>query len=431
MMKKLYVIMMCLLCGGHIFGQGINFIQGSLDDAFAQAQKEGKLVFVDFWAEWCGPCKQLAANVFTQKEVGDYYNEKFVCVQVDTEDPSNKAYVRKYKVQSLPTLMYIQADGKLISRSAGTMSVEDFIHAGKVAAGDAVSFEELYDKYKSSPKDLDVLQQLLEQAPAFVGIQEGMDKQKWVARVEELYAKYVKMKPVKEMVNKADFKIIRTFHKVTGEKDPMLEEMIDHLDEYIANVGNAPAAYLLEYNNKIISRLARAGKEEYKQYLERINGDLKAAYALMPLRNLSPYERMKNMYDGEYLIYYKKDASAYIDLKKKYLEALGENVNATDYGVVVQDLYTATNGKLSPEMHRQAIDWLIKALQFPDIPKMDQINLVTLLGDAHREVEEYEEAKKCYNQAFMEAMQLEQKMTQAAVQMKLKQRLARLELLAK
>ena len=431
MKKVLYVMAVCLLMGGHAFGQGIQFIKGSLEDAFAQAQKEKKLVFVDFYADWCGPCKQLAQNVFTQKEVGDYYNAKFVCVQVDTEDPANKAFVRKYRVNSLPTLMYIEAGGKLISRSSGSMSAEDFIHAGKVAAGDAISFEDLYDKYKSSPKDLSVAQELLAQAPAFVSIQEGVDKQKWVTRVEDVYQKYVKDKPVKDMVNEADFKIIRTFHKVTGEEDPLLEEMIDHLDEYVAKVGNSPAAYLLEYNNKIISRLARAGKEEYKKYLDRINGDLKAAYALMPERNVSPYDRMKSMYDGEYLIYYKKDAAAYIELMNKYLAALGDDANDTDYGVVAQDLYMATNGKLTPEQHQQAIEWLVKALQYPEISLMNKINLVTLLGDARREVGEYEEAKKCYNQAFMEAMQLEQKMTQAAVQMKLKRKLGELELLQK
>ena len=66
-----------------------------------------------------------------------------------------------------------------------------------------------------------------------------------------------------------------------------------------------------------MSRLARAGKMEYKKYLDRVNGDLKLAYDLMPERAVSPYDRIRYMYEGEYLIYYKKDVKAYMDLQEE------------------------------------------------------------------------------------------------------------------
>ena len=43
------------------------------------------MIFVDCYADWCGPCKQLASQVFTQKEVGDVFNSHFVNVQFNVE----------------------------------------------------------------------------------------------------------------------------------------------------------------------------------------------------------------------------------------------------------------------------------------------------------------------------------------------------------
>lgn len=81
--------------------------------------------------------------------------------------------------------------------------------------------KQLYSKYKSNSKDLNLLQKLLERAPGFVGIQEkAVDKQKWITRVEDLYKKYIDKKPIEEMVNRDDFRIIRTFHKIDGQEDP-------------------------------------------------------------------------------------------------------------------------------------------------------------------------------------------------------------------
>ncbi len=428
-MKALIIIVVWLLMGGNIFGQGIEFFSGTLDEAFERAKEEKKLVFVDFYADWCGPCKQLAQDVFTKPEVGIYYNEKFICVKVNAEEVSNKVYVKKYKVTSLPTLVYLQPDGKLVSSVSGTMSVEDFIMEGRIVAGEELSFEALYAKYKANSKDMKLLQQVLVRAPGFVSVLEKpVDKQKWVTRVEDLYKKYITTKPIEELINKDDFKIVRTFHKMDGKEDPFLEKMIAHLDEYIENVGKYAGAYLLEYNNKMTSRLARSGKKEYEKYVERVRGDMKAAYDLMPERNVSPYDRIKYMYDGEYLIYYKKDGEAYMELQEKYLKELGDQVNDTDYGNVVQNLYVGTSGKISTGLHQKAADMIVKALQYPNIALMNKLNMIVLLGDDNRELEKYDEAKKCYNQAFMESMQLEQKMTQQAVQMTIKRKLAALDL---
>ena len=54
-MKALIIIVVWLLMGGNIFGQGIEFFSGTLDEAFERAKEEKKLVFVDFYADWCGP----------------------------------------------------------------------------------------------------------------------------------------------------------------------------------------------------------------------------------------------------------------------------------------------------------------------------------------------------------------------------------------
>ena len=73
--------------------QGIAFeTSRSWKKVVEKAREEGKLIFVDCYADWCGPCKQLASQVFTQKGVGEFFNRHFVNVQFNVEkDADGKA----------------------------------------------------------------------------------------------------------------------------------------------------------------------------------------------------------------------------------------------------------------------------------------------------------------------------------------------------
>ena len=151
----------------------ITFFEGTFEDAMAKAKKEKKELFVDFYADWCQPCKLMASEVFTLPEVGEYFNKNFVSIQMNVEAPENKTLVQKYKVEVLPTLLFINGKGEVVRTINGVMEPGALLHEAKVVRGDALSFEKLYEKVKKEKKNLDLRQELLLQAPVFIGTQEG------------------------------------------------------------------------------------------------------------------------------------------------------------------------------------------------------------------------------------------------------------------
>ena len=65
-----------------VTASGITFFKGTFGEALAKARQENKPLFVDFYAVWCVPCKKMAQNVFTQEEVGKYFNAHFISLPI-------------------------------------------------------------------------------------------------------------------------------------------------------------------------------------------------------------------------------------------------------------------------------------------------------------------------------------------------------------
>ena len=116
---------------------------------------------------------------------------------------------------------------------------------------------------------------------------------------------------------------------------------------------------------------------------------------------------------------------------KHYLDTLGEDANGSDYASAAQSLYYAAASKLRPEDHRQAIAWLEKAIPTETVI-MSRVNYLVMAGDSYKELKDYAAARKYYNQAYAESLQLaSMEQAQQMVQGAITYKLATLDLLEK
>lgn len=94
--------------------QGISFLDNRpMAEVLEKAKKEGKMVFVDCYTTWCGPCKMLASKVFPQKEAGDFFNPRFVSLKLDMEKGEGPEMGKKWDVGAYPTLIFMNSDGEV------------------------------------------------------------------------------------------------------------------------------------------------------------------------------------------------------------------------------------------------------------------------------------------------------------------------------
>ncbi|MBK9632305.1 MAG: thioredoxin family protein [Saprospiraceae bacterium] len=138
-----------------IQAQGIEFFHGSFQEALDKAQAEGKLVFMDAFTTWCGPCRRMAANTFPDASVGNFYNENFINLKVDMEKGEGRDLSLRYAINSYPTLLYIDGQGKVVHRVSGGRAPEPFIELGKEALkkiDKSADFAKLYDAGDRDPK---------------------------------------------------------------------------------------------------------------------------------------------------------------------------------------------------------------------------------------------------------------------------------------
>ena len=132
-MRRILFTIAILLFSWNVFSQGIQFETGSWKEVLQKAKQENKLVFVDLYTTWCGPCKKMAAETFPQQTVGDYFNKNFVNYKIDAEKGEGPGLAGKYEVSAYPTLVFVNAEGELVYKFMGVRTADKLIAEGEKA----------------------------------------------------------------------------------------------------------------------------------------------------------------------------------------------------------------------------------------------------------------------------------------------------------
>lgn len=140
---------------------GIKFETETFQNILDKAKKENKLVFLDAFASWCGPCKMLEKNVFTKQEVGTYYNSHFINARFDMEKGEGRDIARKYSITSYPSLLFLNGNGEVVYKGKGYMDVADFLGMGKDVLDPENSLEKRIEKFHGGESQPDFLMKLM------------------------------------------------------------------------------------------------------------------------------------------------------------------------------------------------------------------------------------------------------------------------------
>lgn len=154
-------IIVLMLGAGHVMSQNreIRFETGGFQEALTKARQEQKMVFMDCYTSWCGPCKLLAKNVFTLDSVADFFNTHFVNFSIDMEKGEGKELQVTYQIEAYPTLLLIGEDGGEVFRSVGGCSAGQLMGRFRTAMNPENTLPGMEKKFAAGERDPQFVEQ--------------------------------------------------------------------------------------------------------------------------------------------------------------------------------------------------------------------------------------------------------------------------------
>lgn len=301
--------------------QGIEFVHDkSFDEIREMAKTQNKLIFMDCYTTWCGPCKRLSAMVFPDSAVGEYYNDNFINTKFDMEKGEGVTLSSKYAIRAYPTLLWLDYEGNVKHKVVGGLDPAGLIANGKKATDPTPGIlSGMREQYKNGNRDASFL---ADYATTLNSAGE---------LYEPIFKEYIELLNSKQLSEKKHTQTI--FNLTNNINSPGLPHVMKNKDYYKGVMG---ADVVNKKINTIAEKaVAEAGKKEDKALFEKaieLIKENKAADAQQQALKLS-VAYYESMYDWTN---YDKNVSQYI---KKYAEKDAAYLNdvAWTYYINVND----------------------------------------------------------------------------------------------
>jgi thiol-disulfide isomerase/thioredoxin len=141
------------------YAQGVSFEHDMpFKEALAKAKAEGKLIFMDCYTTWCGPCKMLTNNTFPDPTLGTYFNQRYINLKMDMEKGEGPELQAQFGVRAYPTLLWIDGNGTVKHRAMGYMDPNGLMaQAQSIVSPVPVEYEDMKGKFEKGERSADFL----------------------------------------------------------------------------------------------------------------------------------------------------------------------------------------------------------------------------------------------------------------------------------
>lgn len=325
-------------------GTGVVFQRAAFADLLAQARAEDKLIFIDAFTTWCGPCKMMDAQVFPDPKVAAVFNERFVNAKFDMEEGEGLSLAQRYHVAAYPTYLFVDGEGTLVHKGIGFIPIPALLDLADVAVSEE-SLGALNARYAAGERD-----------PAFV--------QSYARTLASLYEQ-----------ERAD-EVVATY--LAGQENWGTRQHLMLLTESPGEVGGDRMRYLSEHLPAIADTL---GDYVYA-IVERAL--VNAYHRSRQLRRLAPPAELADYFaehagpaaarlrDHYALTYYQRQdkMDEFLPLAMTYYE----QYPSTDYTELNDIAWTFFENSEDPKQLGQAIEWAKASVELrPYYPNLDTL----------------------------------------------------------
>ncbi len=338
--NKIAVVAFIFLMGASTYAQeyNIEFLHGTKwKKVLKMSKKQHKPIFVDAYTTWCGPCKTLARDVFTQKKVADFFNENFINVKMDMEKGEGIKLKTDWEIKAYPTLLYFNSAGEVVHRVVGAYGADEFLVYSKMAMDENKMALNLQKRFDAGERDGAFMYDYL------VSLRLGYLKELEV----QVSNDYLQSLSNEELLKKENWNIIRDFMS-----DPSLQQfqyLVTNKDKLAEVVGAD------EVNAKLYKTISKQ-IETWTYWYGKTPFETEKENSLLKFLQESSYEKAPELLGKLLANKYKR-----LEDKEQYLATLDYIVKfnlAGDSGTIVRYANNVIGTYTSESAWAKALTWL-------------------------------------------------------------------------
>lgn len=212
--------------------KGVDFRIIDFEKALENAGTENRLVFMDCYTSWCGPCKAMARDVFTVDSIADYFNSTFVCIKYDMEK-EGKELAKRYPLSCYPTFLIIDENGKELHRLSGYYSPEKLMQAIRMLKPEN-TLEQLEIRFRAGERTPEFME-------PYLIVLKGSGE---LERMDDVLSTLSLYQSEKDIADPVRWRILSEFQ--SGTKTPDVRFFLAHLPQFRDRMGKEVVDQLLD-----------------------------------------------------------------------------------------------------------------------------------------------------------------------------------------